>query len=118
MNGTARNHSALLCPECQHRIKSDQINRARENREVEEVTGLTRVYISNLINGVLTARNTSGVRGVYWHEGHKRWVATGRQDGKLVTLGEFEDISEATEVRQRHVLKTYATAALSLGIEV
>ena len=116
--GTTRNDSAILCPKCQRRVKSNQINRVREDRQVEEATGLTRRYISNLINGVLTARNTSGVRGVYWHEGHKRWVATGRQDGKVVTLGEFEDISEATEVRQRHVLKTYAMAALSLGIEV
>ena len=75
--GTTRNDSAILCPECQRRVKSNQINRVRENRQVEEATGLTRRYISNLINGVLTARNTSGVRGVYWHEGHKRWVATG-----------------------------------------
>ena len=72
--------------------------------------------ISNLINGVPTERNTSGVRGVYWHAGHQRWVATGRQNGKLITLGEFEDISEAAEARQEYVMKTYGDAARKLGI--
>lgn len=116
--GTARSDSAWMCPECQRKVKSRQITLARVKREVEETTGLTKKYISNLINGVLTERNTSGVRGVYWHEGHQRWVATGRQDSQMVTLGEFEDISEAANARREHVLKVYGSIALKMGIEL
>lgn len=117
INGTARD-TGLYCPECQRKIKARQINAARENRQQDVETGLTRRYVKNLIDGVLTARNTSGVRGVYWHAGHKRWVATGRQEGKLVTLGEFEEIAEAREARARYVLENYSNAALNMGIEL
>ena len=116
--GTARKDSALLCAECQRKVKSHQINRVRADREVEETTGLTKKYLSNLIHGVLTERNTSGIRGVYWHEGHHRWVATGRVNNELITLGEFEDIAEAGKARRDHVLKTYGGVALKLGIEI
>ena len=99
-------------------MKSTQINRVRTNREVDKTTGLTRKYLSNLVKGVLTERNTSGIRGVYWHEGHQRWVATGRVNNELITLGEFESIAEAGEARREHVLKTYGSVALKLGIEI
>ena len=116
--GTARRDSALLCPDCQRKVKSRQIDRVRTNREEEETTGLTRKYISNLVNGVTTKRNTSGIRGVYWHEGHQRWVATEYINNKLVTLGEFENIDDAGRVRRDHVLKTYGSVVLKLGIEI
>ncbi len=114
--GTSNANYARICPECLRKVKSKQISLVRSNREEDESTGLTPKYISNLINGVPTERNTSGVRGVYWHAGHQRWVATGRQNGKLITLGEFEDISEAAEARQEYVMKTYGDAARKLGI--
>lgn len=117
INGTTRD-TARICPECQHRVKARQIEDARNKIEREPITGLTKQYLSNLVNGVLTSRNTSGVRGVYWHEGHKRWVATGRIDGKLVTLGEYEEIVEAREARHRFVEDRYQLAALGVGIEI
>lgn len=115
--GTA-GRNAHLCPDCQRRVKASLIESAREKRELDPATGLTRRYLKNLIDGVLTERNTSGVRGVYWHEGHKRWVATGRVDGRLVNLGEFENIGEARSARERYVLENYALPAMRLGIEV
>ena len=114
--GTNDKKRALLCPECQRRVKSRQINLVRSNREEDEATGLTSKYISNIINGVPTGRNTSGVRGVYWHAAHKKWVATGRHNGKLITLGEYEEIAEAAEARQEYVMKTYGDAARKMGI--
>lgn len=116
IRGTCRD-TALLCPECLRGVKVMQINRARDNREVEASTGLTRQYLRNILLGVLTEPNTSGVRGVYWHQGHKRWVATGCEKGKRVSLGEYEDLSEAREARKRYVLETYGGAAMRLGIE-
>lgn len=86
-NGTNNKNSPLLCPECQRKVKARQITFVRSNREEDETTGLTRKSIYNLVNGVPTERNTSGVRGVHWHAGHKKWVATGRQ-GKSLLLWE------------------------------
>ena len=114
--GTSNANNARICPECRKRIKSRHIALARSNREEDETTGLTKKYLLNLINGVPTGRNTSGVRGVHWHAGHQRWVATGRQNGKLVTLGEYEDIADAAEARREYVMKTYGNAARKLGI--
>lgn len=116
--GTARRNSALMCPECRRKVKARQITLARMKREIEKTTGLTKKYLENLINGALTERNTSGVRGVYWHEGHQRWVATGRVNNEMVTLGEFEDIADAGKARREHVIKTYGSAASELGIEI
>lgn len=118
ITGTTRSDSACLCPECQKKARSRQITLARMKREVEETTGLTKQYLANLINGVPTQRNTSGIRGVYWHEGHQHWVATGRQGSRMVTLGEYEDISEAADARRKHVMKIYGNVALKLGIEL
>lgn len=118
IHGTKRTDIPHLCPECQRKVRAQQIALRRKNREVEETTGLTRKYLMNIINGVLTEANTSGVRGVYWHEGHKRWIATGYIDNKLVTLGEFKDIEEARKARQEHVMKKYGIAAMKMGIEL
>lgn len=115
--GTARD-SACICPECQRKIKAQQIVNARKKLQREPDTGLAKQYLANLVGGVLTARNTSGVRGVYWHAGHRRWVATGRVDGKLVTLGEYEEIAEARDARLRFVESRYQFAAAKLGIEM
>ena len=115
--GTAR-EGARLCPDCQRAVKARQIELARRQSEVDEITGLTLKYLLNLVNGVVGARNTSGVRGVYWHEGHQCWVANGRENGVAVTLGEFDALDEAREAREQFVMKTYGPAALRMGIEM
>lgn len=117
ISGTAR-ETARMCPECLRQFKARQMEETRRKRNVEASTGLTGQYLRNLVRGVLNANNTSGVRGVYWHEGHQRWVATGRVGGRLVNLGEFEEIAEAREARREYVEKAYGSAALALGIEM
>lgn len=115
--GTAGS-TGLMCPGCQAELKRQQIARARQKMKTEASTGLTKLYLRNLVHGAPTATNQSGVRGVHWHEGHKRWVATGRENGRLLTLGEFEDLDEARSARERFVQKTYGVAALKMGIEL
>lgn len=116
INGTARD-TARLCPACRRAVKAGQIDLARRQREFDAATGLTRKYLLNIRNGVPTARNTSGVRGVYWHEGHQSWVASGRQNGRPVTLGEFDNLAEAREARERFVRKNYGPAVRAIGSE-
>ena len=114
INGTTRN-TARLCPQCQKAIKAGQINRARQERKVDAETGLTLKYLLNIMAGVPTQRNTSGVRGVYWHEGHQTWVANGREYAEAVTLGEYNTLEEAREARERFVFKTYGPATLRMS---
>ena len=114
INGTARD-TARLCPQCQKAVKASQINAARQGRTEDAATGLTLKYLLNIMNGIPTARNTSGVRGVYWHENHQKWVANGREYGRLVMLGEFDTLEEAREARERFVYKTYSPVVLRMN---
>ena len=105
--GTTRFDSACLCPECRRKVKVRHINEARENRISVNDTGLTRKYIQNILSGVLTKKNQSGVRGVHWHCRHQRWVATGIENGNVIVLGEYIDLAEARQVRENYVQKKY-----------
>lgn len=49
----------------------------------------------------LTATNTSGCRGVYWHKKQKKWVARLTFQGRVVNLGSYSDFDEAVKARQR-----------------
>lgn len=44
--------------------------------------------------------NRSGVVGVYWHKGARKWAASIRLNGVNRHLGVFTDISSATAVRK------------------
>ena len=45
--------------------------------------------------------NKTGVRGVYFHKGHKTYVATIRAGGRQVTLGESQSLDEAAVMRKQ-----------------
>lgn len=56
----------------------------------------------NGANRGMMVTNTSGKKGVYWHKKQKRWVASIRVNGKLISLGRFspdqlEDAGKAYE---------------------
>lgn len=42
-----------------------------------------------------TSRSKSGVRGVDWHAGNKKWRGTVGHLGKQITVGYFDDLEEA-----------------------
>lgn len=46
------------------------------------------------------SNNTSGVKGVKWHKGQKKWTANIGFKGKRYWLGSFHTIDEATQVRK------------------
>jgi hypothetical protein len=48
-----------------------------------------------------TARNTSGVRGVYWNARDRKWQATIGFQKKQIFLGRFDTLAEAAEARKR-----------------
>jgi hypothetical protein len=46
-------------------------------------------------------RNTSGVSGVTWSKNRSRWVARIRVNGRLIHLGSFTDLSDASNARSK-----------------
>lgn len=55
----------------------------------------------NAGNSSLRADNTSGVLGVYWHKGAKKWLAQAQVAGEYVYLGLYATIESAQEARLR-----------------
>lgn len=59
----------------------------------------------NLRNARRSKANKSGVTGVFWHKGAKKWHATIGVNGVQVHLGLFADLEEAKSVRKEAELK-------------
>lgn len=53
------------------------------------------------------ARSKTGIRGVYWHKGHKRYVATVYHNKKVAYLAEFLTLEEAAESVKAKRLELY-----------
>lgn len=54
----------------------------------------------NLRNQKLSVRNSSGVKGVCYHKGGKKWAASIRTNHKTTHLGLFSTIEEAAQARR------------------
>lgn len=54
----------------------------------------------NSANQKLRSTNTSGVKGVSWAAGKKKWQASITVDGKTIALGRFDTLAEAAEARR------------------
>lgn len=54
----------------------------------------------NNYNAKLSARNTSGHKGVTWDKRNAQWMAHLKCEGKDVYLGRFDDLQEAVRVRR------------------
>lgn len=65
----------------------------------------------NMQNSSMQKSNTSGILGVYWDKNRNKWVAQIRINNKTVTLGRYEDIEEAEQVRKDAELKYYGEFA-------
>ena len=98
-----------MCSECRKKYNREQASEMRVKllAQTDPEMGLTEKSVDNILNGVLTASNTSGVRGVYWHKTKKKWIATGRKDGRLFEIGKFDNKADAAEARERFVQLMY-----------
>lgn len=51
------------------------------------------------------SNSASGVRGVYWHKGQRKWCAKVKHNQRNIHIGSFDTIAEAetavVEARQR-----------------
>ena len=90
------------CPECARKKRGEQCRSNILNSRVDG-TSLTRKQLENVLEGKLTSRNKSGVRGVSWAKNAKKWTAHGFLDGKAIHLGYFDTIEEAAQAREEFV---------------
>jgi hypothetical protein len=79
----------------------DHINNDRKNNNISNLRYATNS--ENQMNKKKLSNNTSGVTGVNWHKGHKKWEAGIKIDKIKKHLGYFETIEEAKEARIKAV---------------
>ncbi|MEK6861476.1 MAG: AP2 domain-containing protein [Nanoarchaeota archaeon] len=59
----------------------------------------------NMCNSKTRSDNTSGYRGVWWDEYHKKWAAEIHFNNKKKTIGRYEDIKNAAKAYNDASLK-------------
>ena len=67
----------------------------------------------NLMNAKVYSRNTSGFKGVSWHQGRKRWRVRTRKDGKEKHWGYFASKEEAAHAYDRIAQAQFQDFALT-----
>ncbi len=78
------------------------------NRNVYDNRRSNLRYVTSSQNGMnrgMMKNNTSGFRGVGWHNG--KWQARIRIQGKLIHLGHFSDIEEAAMVYKNKAVELF-----------
>lgn len=68
----------------------------------------------NSRNAKVSARNKSGMSGVYWCKTKSAWVARIHLAGKPIALGYFQNLEEAKKARLEAELRVYEEFAPSL----
>lgn len=53
------------------------------------------------MNQKIRKDNTSGCRGVWWHNKNKRWIADIMINGKKIRIGSFMNLNDAINARQK-----------------
>lgn len=80
-------------------INGDKLDCRRENMRVVDNQ-------TNSQNHATATETISGVRGVSWRKIYGDWYAYGKMNGKMVSLGFFENLEDAsraaTEFRRKH----------------
>jgi len=77
--------------------KVDHIDNNKLNNHVENLRWVTNS--ENNMNSKLSEKNTSGIKGVYYHKQRNKWVAEIKKDNKKIHIGCFETKEEAAKAR-------------------
>lgn len=85
---------------CGCKRKTLNIEQAKHMHEVEKKYYVDGTNILSISSGTLFKNNTSGIRGVTWHNRLKRWQARITFKGKTIHLGYFRTLEDAAIARQ------------------
>lgn len=61
----------------------------------------------NNMNRTMNSNNTSGIAGVSWHKGNRKWGAKIQVAGKQIYLGYYQTKEQAVEARRRAELEYF-----------
>jgi len=75
----------------------DHVNRIRSDNRISNLRTASRA--ENCQNASKRKSNSSGVVGVCWNIGHKKWQARIMHNGKSIHLGYYEKIEDAASAR-------------------
>ena len=81
----------------------DHINRIRNDNRLANLREATKAELAQ--NRKLTPSNTSGVKGVHWMAGRRRWKASITLNGKLIHLGYTRLFEDAVALREEAEIK-------------
>jgi hypothetical protein len=87
----------------------DHIDRDKSNNRPENLREAT--HAQNCQNRTLDSKNTSGVKGVWWHKGAKKWLAVIHVNRKKISLGFHEDLALAKFIYECAVRKYHGEFA-------
>lgn len=86
-------------------LNLDHINGIKTDNRIENLREAT--VAQNGHNVGLTKRNASGVRGVFWHRGAKKWQASIHYLGQDIYLGLHEKLEDAAKRRREAEIQYY-----------
>lgn len=79
--------------------KIDHINGVRDDNRFDNLRAVS--HQDNARNQKIPITNSSGVMGVSWHKRIKKWNAYIRVDGKLIHIGYFDNLCDASVARKQ-----------------
>ena len=84
-------------------LEVDHLNHIRDDNRLDNLRFVTRT--GNQRNRSRNSNNTTGVTGVYYHKGTRKYMANIKVNGMNIYLGYFATLEEATEVRRAAEIK-------------
>lgn len=84
-------------------LQVDHINHTRDDNRLSNLRFVTRT--GNQRNRSRNSNNTTGVTGVYYHKGTRKYMAYIKVDGVQIHLGYFASLGEAAKVRKAAEIK-------------
>ena len=87
----------------------DHINGNRSDNRIENLRAATKSL--NQLNAKLRVDSRSGVKGVHWCERDQRWVATVRQNRKIVYQRYFRNLDDAAQAVQKARVEAHGAFA-------
>lgn len=78
----------------------DHINGDRSDNRISNLRDASRT--ENRRNSFMQKHNTSGINGVSWHKGDKRWRAFIKVNGKQKHIGNFANMEDAIRARRKY----------------